>query len=442
MPRKNFIFILAVAVVSLACYKVADHDRYGRYFADILNKIDRMYYKPVDREKLFDAAIVGMLADLDRHSEFMVREEARDFLTSIDQRYGGVGIEVKHDLQGKTVTVSNLFVGSPAYKSNVHAGDGILKIDEKAVKDLDLAQVSNMIRGPIGSTVKLSLERPGQKAPIDVALKRAEVYVDSVLGDGRNADDSWNFHLEGHPEIAYLRIGMDGFATKIGNDWFATRGGFGDRTADELKAALATLDPKKLKGLILDLRFNGGGRLDAAIDVCSQFLPPGEVVVTTRGRDGSVLSQELSSGPGTFRDVPMVVLVNSKSASASEIVAACLQDHGRAAIAGERSYGKGTVQKVLPVEANQAVLKLTTATYWRPSNKNIHRDKDSKETDDWGVRPEKDLAFTLDSAETEKMIQARTERDIVHRGQSPPKSASTYVDPQLRRAIEYLQKPR
>jgi len=432
MPRRNFIVIIAAAIVSFACYKVADHHPYGRYFADIMGKIDRLYYQPIDdakRERLFDSAIVGMLHELDIHSEFMPREEAREFLSGIDQRYGGVGIEVKPDAKAKRITVTNLLVGSPAYNSNVRAGDGILRIDDKAVKDVDLAEVTDMIRGPIGSKVRLSLERAGQKAPIDLSLTRAEIHVDSILGDTRNDDDSWNFHLQGHPEIGYIRIGSEGFSP---------RGGFGDRTAEEIKAALATLDEKKLKGLILDLRFNGGGRFDAAIDVCSQFLPPGEIVVTTKGRDGRVMTEEKSSGPGTFRAVPMVVLVNSMSASASEIVAACLQDHHRAAVAGQRSYGKGTVQKVLPVEGNQSVLKLTTATYWRPSNKNIHRDKDAKESDEWGVVPDKELAVTLDSSGTETLLNARAERDVVHRAQSHPPAA--YVDAQLQKAIDYLEK--
>ncbi len=432
MPRRNFILIIAAAIVSFACYKVADHHPYGRYFADIMGKIDRLYYQPIDdakRERLFDSAIVGMLHELDIHSEFMPREEAREFLSSIDQRYGGVGIEVKHDTKAKRVTVTNLLVGSPAYTADVRAGDGILKIDDKYVKDVDLAQVTDLIRGPIGSKVTLSLERTGRSMPLDLSLTRAEIRVDSVLGDTRNDDDSWNFRLQDHPEIGYIRIGSEGFSP---------RGGFGDRTADEIKAALATLDERKLKGLILDLRFNGGGRLDAAIDVCSQFLPPGEIVVTTKGRDGRIMSEERSSGPGTFRDVPMVVLVNSMSASASEIVAACLQDHHRAAIAGQRSYGKGTVQKVLPVEGNESVLKLTTATYWRPSNKNIHRDKDAKESDEWGVVPDKELALTLDSENTKKLLDARAERDVVHRAQSHPQAA--YVDAQLQRAVDYLEK--
>jgi carboxyl-terminal processing protease len=372
----------------------------------------------------------------------MVQDEAQDFRSTIDQKFEGVGIELRYDDHPKRVTIANLFVGSPAYKADVRPGDRIAAINGTAIGENNIADVRKLIRGPIGSAVKFTLERPGDKKPVDVSLERSVVQTDSVFGDSRNPDDSWNFHLAGHPDIGYIRIGMEGFGIydREHNEWYMPRGGFGDRTVEELKAALATLDPKKLKGLILDLRFNGGGRLDAAIDVCSQFLPPGEIVVTTRGRDGGVLSEEKSSGPGEFRNVPMVVLVNSKSASASEIVAACLQDHHRAAIVGERTYGKGTVQKVLPVEGRQAVLKLTTATYWRPSNKNIHRDRDSKETDDWGVRPEKDLTIALDPTETEKLVKARTERDIVRR--PPTAKPSTFVDPQLKRAIEYLEKPR
>jgi carboxyl-terminal processing protease len=429
MPRRNFLAILAVALVSFACYRVADHNPYGRYLADIINKIDRMYYKPVDRDKLFDSAVTGMVNSLDEHSEFFIHDHARDFLASIDQRYGGVGIQVKHDLQAKRVTVTNTLVGSPAYLADVRSGDQIRKIDDKNIDALDVAQVSDLIRGPVGTPVKLSLERAGQLKPLDLTLKRAEIRVDSVLGDTRNADDSWNFHLEGHPEIGYIRIGSEGFSP---------HGGFGDRTAEEMKAALATLDPRKLKGLILDLRFNGGGRLDAAINVCSEFIPPGKVVVTTRGRDGQLLTEESSKGPGTFVDVPMVVLVNSMSASASEIVAACLQDHHRAVVAGQRSYGKGTVQKVLPVEGNEGVLKLTTATYWRPSNKNIHRDKNAKESDDWGVMPDNDLAISMSDAENKKMEENRGERDVVHRAQTH--KSAPYIDPQLKRAIEYLEK--
>jgi carboxyl-terminal processing protease len=436
MPRRNFLIILAAAIVSLACYQVTDHHAYGRYFADIMSKISRMYYKPVDRESLFVAGVTGMLKNLDEHSQFMVGEEARDFLSGIDQRYGGVGIEVRRNPESKRLTVTNTIVGSPAYLANVHSGDEILKIDGKSIDGAEFDGVTGMIRGPIGTSVRLALHRPGREAPLDLSLERAEVKTDSVLGDTRHDDDSWDFRLAGHPEIGYIRIGAEGFSL--------IHGGFGDLTARELKAALATLDPKKLKGLILDLRFNGGGRLDAAVSVCGEFLPPGKTVVTIKGRDGDLQGADLTDGPGTYADVPMVVLVNGMSASASEIVAACLQDYHRAAIVGERSFGKGTVQRILTVEGNHSVLKLTTATYWRPSNKNIHRDKDAKPTDQWGVMPDEGLAVSMTNEQIEALIKNRSKRDIVHRAK--PDAAATSaasdpaVDPQLQKAIEHLEK--
>jgi carboxyl-terminal processing protease len=436
MSRRNSLIILAAALVSLACYQVTDHHPYGRYFADIMNKINRMYYKPVDRESLFVSGVTGMLKNLDEHSQFMVGEEARDFLSGIDQRYGGVGIEVRKDPESKRLTVTNTIVGSPAYLADIHSGDDILKIDGKSIDSAEFDTVTGMIRGPIGTTVRLALHRPGKPSPLDLSLERAEVKTDSVLGDTRHADDSWNFHLADHPDIGYIRIGSEGFSI--------SRGGFGDLTALELKTALATLDPKKLKGLILDLRFNGGGRLDAAVAVCGQFIPSGKTVVTIKGRDGQVQSEDVTDGPGTYTDFPMVVLVNGMSASASEIVAACLQDYHRAAIAGERSYGKGTVQRVLTVEGNQSVLKLTTATYWRPSNKNIHRDKDAKPTDQWGVMPDEGLTVSMTDDQIKALVKNRAERDIVHRAEptADAKLATSdpAVDPQLRRAVEYLRK--
>ena len=288
MPRRNFLTILFVAAISFACYQVTDHNPYGRYFSDIMHKIDRMYYKSVDREKLFDTAVKGMVDSLDIHSEFMDRDEARKFLDAIDQRYGGIGIEINDDAEAKRIIVTDTLVGSPAYKASILAGDQILKIDDASADRLGFGAISERIRGQIGTPIRLTIQRPGESKPIEVALLRAEIKVDSVLGDTRNTDDSWNFHLAGHPEIAYIRIGGEGFRAS---------GGFGDRTADELAAALATLDRHKLKGMIIDLRFNGGGRLDAAVNVCSEFIPKGQLVVTLKRRDGSRRGRRIVGRP-------------------------------------------------------------------------------------------------------------------------------------------------
>jgi carboxyl-terminal processing protease len=206
------------------------------------------------------------------------------------------------------------------------------------------------------------------------------------------------------------------------------------------------------RGLVIDMRNNPGGLLEAAEKICDLFLPAGAVIVTTRGRDARVKQELRASGSGPYQDLPIVVLVNGLSASASEIVAACLQDHGRAKVVGERSFGKGTVQNLIPVEAGRSSLKLTIATYWRPSEKNIHRMSTSKDTDDWGVRPDVDGPdgdgeVMLDPKQEVAWQEARRLRD----GRAPAGADSQNeaegkqndpleFDSQLRRAVELLRK--
>jgi len=424
MPRRNFLCILVAVVVSLICYRAADRNPYGRYFADVMNKIDQLYIEPVDNQALFDSAIKGMLKNLDRHSDFFGPDKVSQFLSPIDQQYAGIGVQVATDPKTDRLTVLTTFVGSPAYEADIHAGDQILQIDDQPAKDLSVDDVANLIRGEVGTPVRLVLGRAGRDTSLEVKLTRAEVKVDSVLGDTRNADDSWNFHLPGHPEIGYVRITN-----------------FGDFTAAELQKAVTALHGESLKGLVLDLRFNGGGRLEAAIDVCSLFLPNGKTVLTTKGRNQQVLEEFRSHGPTPMLDTPLVVLVNGQSASASEIVAACLQDYHRAVVCGQRSYGKGTVQSVLGVERNKSLLKLTIAYYWRPSQRNIHRRKESKDSDEWGVMPEAGFAVDMSQQQVDALREAWSDREIVRKGHAAtgdPQVNILDVDPQLKRAVEYL----
>ena len=173
-------------------------------------------------------------------------------------------------------------VGSPAYAADILAGDRIVKIDGRPTEGMSLEDATDLIRGAIGTPVQLEIARAGHAQPLVLSLKRAEVQVDSVLGDTRKADDSWNFHLQGHPDIGYIRIRT-----------------FGDRTLQELLPAVTALKNEQVKGLIIDLRFDPGGRLDTAVDVCSLFLPPGKTIVTTKGRDGKVVDEEVSKGPAS-----------------------------------------------------------------------------------------------------------------------------------------------
>ena len=195
------------------------------------------------------------------------------------------------------------------------------------------------------------------------------------------------------------------------------------------------------QGLILDLRDDPGGLLPAAIGVCDLFIPSG-VIVSTRGRDGGKLDTWEATGKGPFTKPPMVVLVNQYSASASEIVAACLQDHHRAAIAGQRTYGKGTVQKVIDLDDRWGALKLTTASYWRPSNKNIHRKRDAGENEDWGVRPDSGCEVRVEGDDLIRLRLWRMRRDIAKAAETTGKTKGEdkFVDRQLVKAVECLQK--
>jgi carboxyl-terminal processing protease len=195
---------------------------------------------------------------------------------------------------------------------------------------------------------------------------------------------------------------------------------------------------------VLDLRDDAGGALDAAVAVCDMFLPAGKVIVEIRGRDDLLVDRYVSSGSGKFSDLLLAVLVNQNSASASEIVAACLQDHGRAVVLGTRSFGKGTVQQLISIEAGRSLLKLTTANYRRPNGKNIHRSPTAKESDDWGVSPDPGHAVPLADKDYESYLKYRSERDLW--GDPPPEDKTTgraggadFVDRQLDAAAEYLE---
>jgi carboxyl-terminal processing protease len=287
------------------------------------------------------------------------------------------------------------------------------------------------------------IRRGDQLLPL--SLTRATIPIPSVHGDWRNPDGSWNFVLKEYPRIGYLRLLQ-----------------FGEKSAAEMADALAAIDGQ-VDGLILDLRNNSGVLLDAAIEICDMFVSGNGLIVSTRGRQDRLLDEHFATPETQFDPrLPMAVLVNRNSASASEIVAACLQDYGRAVVVGERSWGKGTVQNIVPVERGQSALKLTTASYWRPNGHNIDRhDPVAKQTGRWGVEPDPGLAIEL----TEEMIfdirRQRNRRDLegldrstsVKSDQAPPAAgdrpavdpgqfakprAAPFNDPPLRKAIDYL----
>jgi carboxyl-terminal processing protease len=298
---------------------------------------------------------------------------------------------------------------------------------------MTLEAVTELVRGPIESAVDITLERIGESAPLVVTVARSVIVVESVLGDVRGPDGRWNFVVSDEPRIGYARVIK-----------------FGDKTATELATLLFQFSESDvpLDALILDVRDDAGGSLDAAIQICDLFLRAGQTIVTTRGRDEEVRERFTSTGSGNAT-LPLAVLIDRNSASASEIVAACLQDYGRAAIVGERSFGKGTVQRLMRVESGRSLLKLTSATYWRPSGQNIHRMPKDGPSDQWGVTPDAGLAVALPDEEYVAWRTYRIRRDLIGDDVDSELAAelnlldgavpSDYVDRALQAAVDHLR---
>jgi carboxyl-terminal processing protease len=463
MPLRNLVVLFTAAVLSLVCYERAARNRYVGTLTEAMNIITQQYIDEVDSRVLFDGAMDGMVKQLDPYSGYTSPAEYEQLKETIDQEFGGVGIVVEINADSGRLTVMSPLIDTPAYKAGLKSGDVIMGINGEDTLKMTLRDAVEKMRGPEGSDVKVAIQHAGETDTVEYTLQRAIIPIESVLGDTRHADGSWSFTLEQNPRIGYIRLVN-----------------FGERTTEELRSALHTLTQPKLKidGLIIDLRGNAGGLLKAAVETCDMFLDSG-VIVSTRGR-GNVEKWSASAEPGKElpADVPMVVLVDKYSASASEIVAACLQDQERAKIAGQRSWGKGTVQNIILLEGARSALRLTVASYWRPSGKNIHKKKGAKDTDEWGVRPDPGLEVNLTDKQFEQVFRARRLRDMSLPGEAatetkPPvgeKAApknppevlksddlppvptpdaeegiadapplTTADDPQLKRAVEYLK---
>jgi len=285
-----------------------------------------------------------------------------------------------------------------------------------------------MIRGPKGQSVVFLVQRSGLDMPIDIDVQRDAIPVPSIYGDTRNPNGSWNFVLEDDPRIGYIRLLQ-----------------FGKRSTDELRDAVQLLNGK-VDAFILDLRYNPGGLLEAAIDISDMFIGREVLIVQTRQRDGKVVSRRYATSKTELDTrIPMVVIVNEFSASASEIVSACLQDHSRAVVVGKQTWGKGTVQDLITLERNRSILRLTTASYWRPSGKNIDRTVlQLKDPTQYGVSPDSGFEVLLSDQELTDIASARNVRDqsVLKDGDQrlqPGKPVWLEVDVPLKRAVNYLQ---
>lgn len=361
-------------------------------FADTLDQIERNYVKGVSRRELIEAAIEGVLDKLDPYSNYISPEEINRFRSNVEHQFGGIGIQIGIE-HGQLKVISPL-LGTPAYRAGLESGDAILEIDGTTTEGIQIDEAVKRLKGDPDTKVTLTVRHAGSREKENVTITREMVHVDTVLGDTRKADDSWDFMIDHDKHIGYIRV------TAFSRD-----------TAADLKKALVELEDEGLKGLIVDLRFNPGGLLSSAIEVSDLFVSSGQIV-STKGRNTPERVWEAKQ-EGTFEGFPMVVLVNHYSASASEILSACLQDHKRAVVVGERTWGKGSVQNVIELEGGKSALKLTTAGYHRPSGKNIHRYPDAGEGDEWGVMPDDGYEVKLNGSQTARLIEYRRQRDIL-----------------------------
>jgi carboxyl-terminal processing protease len=375
-----------------------------KLFVDTLDQIDRNYVKDVDRRRLVEGAVRGMLSELDPYSQYIAPEQIDRFRRGVESEFGGVGIQVR--IEGDELQIVSPIYGTPAYESGLMAGDVIVEIAGQSALGITLDEAVKLMKGKIGTNVSLKIKSPGADKPRNVSLRREVIRVRTVLGERRREDDSWDYMLDAKDRIGLIRLSS-----------------FGRHTAEELQAALEQLEQQGMRGLILDLRSNPGGLLSTAVEVCDLFVPEGRIV-STSGRNSPSRSWE-ARRPGTVGDFPMAVLVNRFSASASEIVSACLQDHQRAVVIGERTWGKGSVQNIIELEQGKSAVKLTTATYLRPSGANIHRHEGDGEDAQWGVQPNPGFEVKLSVEEARQLEAARRERDLIRRRPSAPDQEKT-----------------
>ena len=454
MSRRNLFWLLGIASLSLlslaVAYSAPTHEKDKDYelvrlLVDVLGEVRHKYVVDVSPERerrLVEDMINGGLERLDPHSQYINPRDYKQFDKQSEGKFGGVGIQVGYDRQkGGLLTVISPMAGTPAYEAGVLAGDVILKIDGKGTDAIRMSEAVDLIQGEPGSKVILTVTREGLKEPLDIPIKRAIIKVPSVVGDLRRQDNpkEWDYFVDRKDRIGYVRLVN-----------------FSKTAAQELKVVLGGLEKDGVRGFVLDLRNNPGGLLRAAVEISDLFLNEG-LIVSTKGRNHKDETYRAKSDgtmlQGDGRPVPMAVLINKYSASASEIVAAALQDHGRAVVVGERSYGKGSVQNIILLENDTSALKLTTAGYYRPSGKNIHRFPDKKDFEDakldpeeWGVKPSQGMDVALKEQERVDYMIYRSDRDVIRKGPAPAQKdkdgnpKTPFVDRVLNKAMEHLRK--
>jgi carboxyl-terminal processing protease len=377
-----------------------------RSFADVFGAIKQGYVEPIDDKKLITHAISGMLSNLDPHSAYLDADTFKDLQVSTQGEFGGLGIEV--GMEDGFVKVVSPIEDTPAYRAGIKSGDLIIKLDDTPVKGMTLNDAVKKMRGKPKTDIRLTIARKGETKPIEVTITREKIKVQSVKSKSLENGFGYLRVTQFQEETAADVVRHLDKLTKAANEPAK------DKDGKEIKDAPK---PEGLKGLVLDLRNDPGGLLNGAVGVSAAFLPPDTLVTSTDGRTDDAKRRYMASPadylrghkndfmkdlPAIAKTVPMVVLVNGGSASASEIVAGALQDHKRAVVMGTQTFGKGSVQTVLPL-SNNAAIKLTTARYFTPSGRSIQAK---------GIVPDVIVEETANGTVRERIREADLERHL------------------------------
>jgi carboxyl-terminal processing protease len=436
MTRRNLLWTLALPGTVFACLAVtagspppSDDYKLVRTIVDVLAEVDKNYVRPLtpaEKRKLVEDMINGGLERLDPYSQYFTADEYQQFEVQAEGQFGGVGILLKRDVKTRLLQVESPIPGTPAYDAGVRADDLILKIGDKTTEDLKIEDARKLIKGEPGTAVTLTFVREGEAKAFEVTLKRAVIAVPAVGGASRDPADPtrWNYLADTARGVAVVRLVQ-----------------FSEKTEAELAAAVAEARRQGARSLVLDLRENPGGLLSQAVRVADLFLASGPIVATEDRRGGG---RTWEAGPGDpeLEDparLPLAVLVNRGSASASEIVAAALQDNNRAVVVGERTFGKGSVQRVYPLD-DKAAVKLTGEQWLRANGASIHRWPDSTPADPWGVQPDPGLAVETTAADRLAYVEHLRSLDIVPGKGGGARKAGGFRDAVLAKAVEALAK--